>query len=53
MNDQPRTTVEWDEWKKTAREREPIFLDAIDHHEIVKNYPGVEIIRITEPSNGR
>lgn len=52
MSDEDMTHIEWYEWEKEARQQEPIFLEAMNHHELVKNQPGIEIIRITEPNNG-
>lgn len=42
-------TEEWKDWHTKARAKEPIFVEALDHHEIDLGYPGVEIIKSTEP----
>lgn len=42
---------EWRRWNVQARSQEPIFVEAIDHHEIDLGYPGIEIIKNTEPSH--
>lgn len=42
-------TEEWKGWTEQALVREPIFVDALNHHELVLNYPGAELVRNTEP----
>lgn len=42
-------TEEWKGWTERALVREPIFVDALNHHELVLNYPGAELVRNTEP----
>lgn len=41
--------AEWEAWAAEARKREPVFLEAIDHHEHDLNLPGVDIILRTDP----
>lgn len=50
MNDRSPADIEaWAAWEQQARQTEPCFLAAIDHHEHTLNRPGIEIIANTEP----
>lgn len=42
-------TEEWERWHTHAIAKEPIFVEALGHHELDLGYPGVEIIKSTEP----
>lgn len=39
----------WRDWSSDARTREPVFVDAMDHHEMGLHLPGIDIIERTDP----